>query len=118
MFGKDRIQRNMVANAMYPAQRMAQFEYDDLMRFMSHEMEDDVSVLVLKYLNTSESELEEAKQIKADFQASMEQMEKEAAEVEEVEDLTDSGDADEIGKDDALLSGMADDILDTIPDIE
>lgn len=59
-FGKDRIQRLMVANAMYPAQRMAQFEHDELMHFMSHEMEDDVSVLVMKYLNTIESEKEAA----------------------------------------------------------
>lgn len=48
-FGKDRIQRNMVANRMYPAQRMAYFEHDELTRFMSHEMENDVTVLILKY---------------------------------------------------------------------
>ena len=35
---------------MYPAHRMAQFVYDDLIKFMSHEMEDDVSILVMKYL--------------------------------------------------------------------
>lgn len=62
-FGKDRIQRYMVANAMYPASRMAQFEYDELVKFMSHEMEDDVSVLVLKYLQSNASEkAEEEKQ--------------------------------------------------------
>ena len=65
-FGKDRIQRNMVANAMYPAQRMAQFQYDELMKFMSHEMEDDVSVLVMKYLNSNESEKEDSEANKTD----------------------------------------------------
>jgi len=50
-YGKDRIQRNMISNSMYPARRMAQFVYDDLMKFMSHEMEEDVSILVMKYLN-------------------------------------------------------------------
>lgn len=49
-YGKDRIQHNIVSNAMYPAHRMAQFVYDDLIKFMSHEMEDDVSILVMKYL--------------------------------------------------------------------
>jgi hypothetical protein len=48
-FGKERVQQALLANAMYPAQRMAQFEYDSLMKFMSKEMEDDVSVLVMKY---------------------------------------------------------------------
>ena len=71
-FGKDRIQRFMVANAMYPASRMAQFEYDELMKFMSHEMEDDVSVLVLKYLASNESEKAEAEAIKKEFEKDLE----------------------------------------------
>lgn len=70
-FGKDRIQRYMVANAMYPASRMAQFEYDELMKFMSHEMEDDVSVLVMKYLQTEASEKADAAAIKKDFEKYM-----------------------------------------------
>lgn len=70
-FGKDRIQRYMVANAMYPAYRMAQFEYDELVKFMSHEMEDDVSVLVLKYLRSNASEKAEAEAMKAKFYESM-----------------------------------------------
>lgn len=61
-FGKDRIQRSMVANAMYPASRMARFAYDELVHFMSHEMEDDVSVLVMKYLKDNESEKESEKE--------------------------------------------------------
>lgn len=54
-FGKDRIQRNMVANRMYPAQRMAYFEHDELTRFMSHEMENDVTVLILKYQSDNDT---------------------------------------------------------------
>ena len=56
-FGKERIQRYMIANAMYPAHRMAQFEYDELVKFMSHEMQDEVSVLVMKYLKSNASEI-------------------------------------------------------------
>ena len=58
-YGKDRVQRTMVANAMYPAQRMAYFAHDDLTHFMSHEMEDDVSVLVMKYMNVNETKKDE-----------------------------------------------------------
>ena len=48
-FGKERIQQCVLDNSTYPAQRMAQFTFDSLMKFMSKEMEDDVSILVLKY---------------------------------------------------------------------
>jgi hypothetical protein len=51
-FGKERVQQVLLANSMYPASRMAQFEYDNLAKFMSKEMEDDVSVLVMKYQKT------------------------------------------------------------------
>ena len=95
-FGKDRIQRLMVANAMYPAQRMAQFEHDELMRFMSHEMEDDVSVLVMKYLSSIESEKEEARAIKEEFMASMEQETDAAEMLDAAEFVEDVPDADEI----------------------
>lgn len=58
-FGKDRIQRCMIANTVYPAQRISYFEHDELMRFMSHDMENDVTVLVIKYLNTHKGLLKE-----------------------------------------------------------
>ena len=48
-FGKERIQQCLLDNSTYPAQRMAQFTFDSLLKFMSKEMEDDVSILVLKY---------------------------------------------------------------------
>lgn len=86
-FGKDRIQRYMVANAMYPASRMAQFEYDELMKFMAHEMEDDVSVLVLKYLQSNASEkADAAAALKSDLEKSLAEAEK--AEKIEVEEAT------------------------------
>ncbi len=100
-FGKDRIQRNMVANSMYPAQRMAQFQYDDLVKFMSHEMEDDVSILVLKYLNTNESEKAEADAIKADFYKHvMEDMEKERNEAMALESSDEKNDAELLDNED------------------
>lgn len=48
-YGKERIQQDILDNSTYNAQRMAQFTFDDLVKFMSKEMEDDVSILVLKY---------------------------------------------------------------------
>ena len=48
-FGKERIQQCLLDNSTYPAQRMTQFTFDNLIKFMSKEMEDDVSILVLKY---------------------------------------------------------------------
>ena len=52
-FGKERIQQCILDNSTYPAQRMAQFTFDSLIKFMSKEMEDDVSILVLKYETAS-----------------------------------------------------------------
>ena len=48
-FGKERIQQCILDNSTYPAQRMAQFTFESLTKFMQKEMEDDVSILVLKY---------------------------------------------------------------------
>jgi hypothetical protein len=49
-FGKDRVQKTITENSMYPAEKMAQFSYDALVKFMSKELEDDVSILVIKRL--------------------------------------------------------------------
>lgn len=60
-FGKERIQQCILDNSTYPAQRMAQFTFDTLKRFMSKEMEDDVSIVVLKYESAvKETETEES----------------------------------------------------------
>jgi serine phosphatase RsbU (regulator of sigma subunit) len=50
-FGKDRVQRMLLDNRSYPANRMAQFLCDSLSDFVSRELEDDISVLVFKYLS-------------------------------------------------------------------
>ncbi|MCR5189094.1 MAG: SpoIIE family protein phosphatase [Treponema sp.] len=59
-FGKERVQQAVLDNSTYPAQRMAQFTFDNLVKFMSKEMEDDVSILVIKYesLETEKQETE------------------------------------------------------------
>lgn len=48
-YGKERVQRMIVENRTFPASRLVRFVYDDLIRFMSHEMEYDVSIFALKY---------------------------------------------------------------------
>lgn len=50
-FGKDRVQRMLMDNRSYPAERMAKFLCDSLGDFVSRELEDDISVLVFKYLS-------------------------------------------------------------------
>ena len=57
-FGKERVQQAVLDNSTYPAQRMAQFTFDGLLKFMSKEMEDDVSILVIKYEGLPGSEEE------------------------------------------------------------
>ena len=59
-FGKERVQHAVLDNSTYPAQRMAQFTFDGLLKFMSKEMEDDVSILVIKYEGLPVEETEEA----------------------------------------------------------
>ncbi len=49
LFGKDRVGHSITENATYPANKMAQFTYDALVQFSSKELEDDITVLVLKY---------------------------------------------------------------------
>ena len=50
-FGKERIQKSIMENLAYPADRMAQFMHRSLLEFTSKELEDDVSVLAIKYLS-------------------------------------------------------------------
>ncbi len=58
-FGKERVQQAVLDNSTYPAQRMAQFTFEGLLKFMSKEMEDDVSILVIKYEGLAEEKPEE-----------------------------------------------------------
>lgn len=72
-FGKERIQQCLLDNSTYPAQRMAQFTFDNLLKFMSKEMEDDVSILVMKYKSSIDySEQEETEDTSAVKEASAE----------------------------------------------
>ncbi len=50
-YGKDRVQRILMDNRSYPAGRMAKFLCDSLSEFVSRELEDDITVLVFKYLS-------------------------------------------------------------------
>mgnify|MGYP003293199023 CR=1 FL=1 len=72
-FGKERIQQCVLDNSTYPAQRMVQFTFDSLMKFMSKEMEDDVSILVLKYETAAsfvdQEEEAKAKEVQSDMEA-------------------------------------------------
>ena len=49
MFGRERVQNLMMENMTFPAERMAQFTYDALVKFASKELSDDVSIIVMKY---------------------------------------------------------------------
>ena len=48
-FGKSRVQKNLVENMNYPAQKMCQFTFDALEKFTSTALENDVTLLTLKY---------------------------------------------------------------------
>ncbi|MCR4743405.1 MAG: serine/threonine-protein phosphatase [Treponema sp.] len=73
-FGKERVQQAILDNSTYPAQRMAQFTFDGLLKFMSKEMEDDVSILVIKYGNPDDliqaQSLEESEESEANAEGS------------------------------------------------
>ncbi len=53
-YGRERVSQAVIDNSTYPAQRMAQFTFEGLRTFMSKEMEDDVSIFVLKYKTSAE----------------------------------------------------------------
>ncbi|MCQ2610981.1 MAG: serine/threonine-protein phosphatase [Treponema sp.] len=48
-FGKDRIKQGMMDNYTYPANRIVRFMFDQLQQFMSKELEDDITMLVVRY---------------------------------------------------------------------
>jgi serine phosphatase RsbU (regulator of sigma subunit) len=50
-FGKDRVQRHLMDNRSYPSGRIAKFLSDNLAEFVSRELEDDITILVMKYLS-------------------------------------------------------------------
>ncbi|MBO4403944.1 MAG: serine/threonine-protein phosphatase [Treponema sp.] len=50
VFGKQRIQNTIMDNTNYPAERMAKFTYDALVKFTSKELDEDVTIFMIKYL--------------------------------------------------------------------
>lgn len=50
-FGKDRVQHSIMDNLSFPSDKMGQFLYQELSDFTSKELEDDVSVVAIKYLD-------------------------------------------------------------------
>lgn len=49
-FGKDRVQKTLMENTMTPSQNIAEITYGNLVEFVTTELEDDVSVLVIRLL--------------------------------------------------------------------
>ena len=83
-FGKERVQQALLDNSTYPAQRMAQFTFDGLLKFMSKEMEDDVSILVIKYEGLPVAEEEKSQeQAEESAEETVEQAEEQTSEVTE-----------------------------------
>ncbi|MCR5046429.1 MAG: serine/threonine-protein phosphatase [Treponema sp.] len=50
-YGKDRIKKSMTDNYMYSGMRMCAFLFDDLKRFMAKELDDDITVTMIRYLD-------------------------------------------------------------------
>lgn len=50
-FGKDRVQQSIIENLGFPAEKMSQFAYNQLLEFTSKELEDDISVLTIKFIS-------------------------------------------------------------------
>lgn len=52
-FGKNRVQAALLENSRFAADKMAQFTYDSLTNFTSRALEDDITIIVFKYLGGS-----------------------------------------------------------------
>ena len=50
IYGKTRTQTALMENSSYPAERMVKFAYDAVVEFASKELENDITILVMKYL--------------------------------------------------------------------
>lgn len=102
-FGKERIKQVLMDNYTYPAKRIARFLFDSLQRFMSKELEDDITVLTLRYfgkdgvaISETEAMGEEVQQYGGDFSA-------DDLIDNAVEDMSiDSGDAEKVETDAAF----------------
>ena len=105
-FGKERVQQAVLDNSTYPAQRMAQFTFDGLIKFMSKEMEDDVSILVIKYEGLPEEKTEETVE-EASSENTAEAAENSEAPVEEPVDSQMEAVADETVTPESVAAEMA-----------
>lgn len=105
-FGKERVQQAILDNSTYPAQRMAQFTFDGLLKFMSKEMEDDVSILVIKYEGLPEEKTEETVE-EASSENTAEAAENSEAPVEEPVDSQMEAVADETVTPESAAAEMA-----------
>lgn len=54
-YGKSRVQKQLLDNRTYSADRIVRFLCEDVESFVSAEVEDDITVMVLKYLGSQES---------------------------------------------------------------
>lgn len=50
-FGKERVQKSILENLSYPSERMVNFMKTNLLEFTSRELDDDVSIMAIKYLS-------------------------------------------------------------------
>lgn len=50
-YGKDNIKKSMTDNYMYDGMHMASFLFDDLKRFMAKDLDEDITVMMLRYLD-------------------------------------------------------------------
>ena len=49
-FGKDRVQKTLTENSMLSGEKISEIIYSNLVDFVSKELEDDISIFILKYL--------------------------------------------------------------------
>ncbi len=49
-FGRERVQRSLMTNMGYSANKICEFLYQDLLEYTSQKQDDDVSIIVMKYL--------------------------------------------------------------------
>ncbi len=62
-FGKDRIKKSMTDNYMYSGMRMCSFLFDDLKRFVSKELDDDITVMMIRYLDKNSTTVSDEEEV-------------------------------------------------------
>lgn len=112
-FGKERIKQTIMDNYTYPSNRIARFTFDNLQKFMSKELEDDITMLVVKYLGkdaVAVSEEEDSAQERiVDHADSFDADALLSGAIEEVDFSTPSADAGQEQKSEDGIPGESDD---------